>query len=96
MADRQRRIFVRTVGQCFVDEQVARRAADHLQHAGIGQPFLVKPLDQAFAGALRGHADPLALQMILTAHHSRPSSQPSSPAKASWKVRSSCNGVMET
>ncbi|MNQ96584.1 hypothetical protein D3C85_1121950 [compost metagenome] len=64
------------MGQGFVDEQVPRRAPDHLQHSGIGQPLFVQPLNQALAGTLRGHADAAMMQLILfTPHQSKPSSQ---------------------
>ncbi|MNF91489.1 hypothetical protein D3C76_1612250 [compost metagenome] len=85
------------MGQGLIDEQMARRATNHLQHLGVGQAFFVEPLDQSFTGALGGHANAAAQHIVLlTSHQRSPSSQPSSVRKASLKVRSSCNGVIET
>src|SRR5690606_5918409 len=96
MPDRQRRILVGPVRQGLVDEQMAWRAADDLEHMGVRDPFLVQPLDQPLTRALGSHADATAQQIVLFAHQSSPSSQPSRRSKASLKVRSSCNGVIET
>ncbi|MCY1250152.1 hypothetical protein D9M72_637590 [compost metagenome] len=69
MTDRQRGVLVCSMRQRLVDEQVARRATDHLKHLVVAQAVVVQALDQPLAGTLRGHADPAALQIVL--YHSR-------------------------
>ena len=94
MADRQGGVFVGAMRERLVDEQMTRRAADHLEHVGVGKAFFVQALDQALSGTLGGHADTPAMQVF--GHHVSPPSHSSRPPKASWKVRSSCNGVIDT
>ncbi|MNI79748.1 hypothetical protein D3C73_1362260 [compost metagenome] len=96
MPDRQRGVFVGAVGQGLIDEQMARRTADGIEHLGVRYTLFAQALDQALAGTLGGHADTSALQIVLFAHQSTPSSQPWSCSKASLKVRSSCSGVIDT
>ena len=47
------------MSQRFIDEQVTRGIADHLEHPLVLNTLLAQALDQAVAGALRGHADAL-------------------------------------
>lgn len=52
VADRQGGVFVGAMRERLVDEQMTRRAADHLEHVGVGRAFFVQALDQALSGTL--------------------------------------------
>lgn len=63
----------------------------------LDKPLFVQTLDQTLAGTLGGHPDTSAQQVVLfTSHQRSPSNHPSRLLKASLKVRSSCNGVIDT
>src|SRR5690606_12346062 len=97
MANGQRGIFIGTMRQRPIDEQVTRRATDDFQHMRVRQPLLVETLNQAITGALRGHPGSVAHQTLLYKMvHSTPSTQSPMDSNASWKLRSSCSGVIET
>ena len=69
LPDRQRRVFVGTVGQRLVDEQVTRCTANDFQHLGVGNAFLIQTLNQALAGPLRGHPDAATQHIVLFTSH---------------------------
>src|SRR5690606_41852215 len=97
VANRKRGIYIDTMLQRLIDERVRRRATDDIQHMRVRQPLLVETLNQAITGALRGHPGSVAHQTLLYKMvHSTPSTQSPRDSNASWKLRSSCSGVIET
>ncbi len=79
MAYRQRSVFVGTVCQRLVDEEMTRGTADHFEHMGVGQPFFVEPLNQTVTCALRGHPRAVQQAVLSAVYHSTFSSQLSRP-----------------
>jgi hypothetical protein len=58
LADRQRGVFVGARGECFVDEQMPRQLAHHIEHTAVANALGGQAIDQTIARTLRGHAEP--------------------------------------
>ncbi len=57
LTDRQRRIFVGTRRERFLDEQMTRQLAHDVEHAAIADAIALQAFDESVARTLRGHAE---------------------------------------